>query len=466
MALSRRLVFFSCCFSPLLLFLFALFAAPTVTAEEPKTDAIVLEEDELTVNGAPDEANEDAKDESDDTGAQPTHKQSALININADKLPSASVQCFCLMGDDQLLAGCTGEAKEIRVFNAAGEYLKSIELPVAPEAINVAPDGTILVAGEGVLLRLSKAGEIVTQVESPHAAAIRDAKKLVREQTLDQHKQQAEMLPQMLESYDTAIKGLEEQITALKDQDNSEEQLKSLKEMVSTYESAKEQMKEQFGTAEELTEEKIEEMVQAAIQYKLKVASISADDDSVYVACGMPAGYGYAVWKLNPDFADGKEIVSGLSGCCGQMDVQANADGVFVAENSRKRVRRFDAEGKSICDWGKASEGVEGFGSCCNPMNLAFGTNGAVYTAEDTTGRIKRYSSDGKLLSVVGAADVVPGCKKVSIGVDSTGDRVYMLDITKNNVAVLTRILPDPKEPLADAVSPRSRGILSLFGIE
>ena len=65
-------------------------------------------------------------------------------------------------------------------------------------------------------------------------------------------------------------------------------------------------------------------------------------------------------------------------------------------------------------------------------MNLAFGADGVVYTAEDTTGRIKRYTPDGKLLSVVGAADVVPGCKKVSIGVDRTGDRVYMLDITRN----------------------------------
>ncbi|BBO32076.1 hypothetical protein PLANPX_1688 [Lacipirellula parvula] len=465
MALSRRFEVLSCCLS------LSLFLAQSATAEESKPVTVLIEADVVTIDGdasddAAEEAKEESKDDSDPTGEQPTHKQSALININADGLSQASVQCFCLMGDDQLLAGCTGNANEIRVFDAEGKFLKSIELPVAPEAINVAKDGTILVAGEGELIRLSKDGEIVTKAESPHAAAIREAKKQVREQTIEQHKQQADMLPQMLETYDTAIKALKDQIDGLKDQENADEQLATLEETIKSYESAKEQMKKEYGTAEELTEEKIEEMVQAAIQYKLKVASISSDGDAVYVACGMPAGYGYAVWKLNPDFAEGKEIVSGLSGCCGQMDVQANADGVFVAENSRKRVRRFDAEGKSICDWGKASEGVEGFGSCCNPMNLAFGTNGAVYTAEDTTGRIKRYSNDGKLLSVVGAADVVPGCKKVSIGVDSTGDRVYMLDITKNNVAVLTRVLPDPKEPLADAVSAKSGGILSLLGLE
>jgi hypothetical protein len=58
----------------------------------------------------------------------------------------------------------------------------------------------------------------------------------------------------------------------------------------------------------------------------------------------------------------------------------------------------------------------------------------------------------------VGAADVVPGCKKVSIGVDRTGDRVYMLDITKNNIAVLSRVAPDPTAPLADT-EPTAGGV-------
>ena len=429
-----------------------------------KAGTVVEEQAIAEVEAVGDEA--DADDDSN--SEEPTHKQSSLININADGLPQASVQCFCLLGDDRLLAGCTGTTNEIRVFDDKGTYVEAFELPVAPEAINVAPDGTILVAGDGELLRLSAKGKVLAKVESPHAAAIRDAKEEVRKQTIEQQKEQAKMLPQMLEAYDTAMKELAKQIADLEEQgEEGKEQLQASKEMMESYKQAKEQMKEQYGDeAKELTDEQIEEMVKAAIQYKLNVASISSDGEVVFVACGMPTGYGYAVWKLTPDFADGKEIVSGLSGCCGQMDVQANADGVFVAENSRKRVRRFDAEGESVCDWGKSSEGIDGFGSCCNPMNLAFGTNGSVYTAEDTTGRIKRYSNDGKLLSVVGAADVVPGCKKVSIGVDSTGDRVYMLDITRNNVAVLSRVHPDPKEPLANATSSSGNFLLKLIGLE
>jgi hypothetical protein len=315
-------------------------------------------------------------------------------------------------------------------------------------------------------LRLSADGDVITRVESPHAAAIRAAEPQIRQQTIEQHKQHAQMLPQMLEQYDQAIQGLEQQIKSLESQQGGQSQLEATKQMLDAYKSAKEQLAEQLGNQEagnELTEEQIAEMVKSAMEYKTKVASISSDGDAVFIATNMPVGYGYEVWRMTPEFTDGEVIVAELSGCCGQMDVQANQDGVFVAENSRKRVRRFDANGKSICDWGKSSEGIDGFGSCCNPMNLAFGADGAVYTAEDTTGRIKRYSADGKLLSVVGAADVVPGCKKVSIGVDATGDRVYMLDITRNNVAVLSRERPDPTGPIADTQSGGSK-LLRFFG--
>ena len=440
-------------------------------AVEADSDAIELTIDADADSAALAPAKVDAptaeKSDANSTGANPTHKQSSLIDINADDLPDATVTCFCLKGDDALLAGCQGPANEIRVFNADGKYSRSLQLPVTPEAINVAADGTILVAGDGKLLRLSADGEPLTDAEAPHADALRNSKKELREEVIEQHEQQKKMLPMMLQSYDQAISSLEDQ---LKNLDKDDAQRATLEETLKTYTDAKEQLKDQFGNQteeSELTEEKIAELIESSIKYKLTVASISATEDAVFLATRSPLGYGYDVWRMNKEFSGAEKIVTGLSGCCGQMDVQANDNGVFVAENSRKRVRRFDAEGKTICDWGKSSEGVDGFGSCCNPMNLAFGADGAVYTAEDTTGRIKRYSSDGQLLSVVGAADVVPGCKKVSIGVSAKGDRVYMLDITRNTVAVLSRVLPDPTEPIAEAEPSGSfgGGLLRLIGL-
>ena len=416
---------------------------------------------------------ESAATEDKGTGANPTHKQSALIDVNGDSRAESTVTCFCLATDDRLLVGCDADENEIRVFDADGNFLESIQLAVKPEAINVAPDGSILVAGDGKLLRLSAEGEEIAQVEAPHAAAMRESEKEIREQVIDEHKQQGNMVPQMLAAYDQAITGLEEQIEQLGDAEDAAEQRATAEQAIEMYRTAKEAMAKQHGDQEveeaaELTEEQITEMVAQAMSSKTAVASISATEEAVFIACRTTVGYGYDVWRTDVEFADAKKIVSGLSGCCGQMDVQACASGVFVAENSKHRVCRYDAEGELTTTWGqRADSGVEGFGSCCNPMNLAFGADGVVYTAEDTTGRIKRYTADGELLSVVGAADLVPGCKKVSIGVDSTGDRVFMLDITRNHIAVLSRVAPDPTGPISDADvegESSSGGLLRLLG--
>jgi len=176
-------------------------------------------------------------------------------------------------------------------------------------------------------------------------------------------------------------------------------------------------------------------------QAKLMASSISAAGGDVFLATRAEQGYGFEIWRLDEQFKNSKKIVSGLRGCCGQMDVQASENGVYVAENARHRVCHYDREGTLVNQWGgRARTGVVGFGGCCNPMNLAFGTQHDVYTAESTTGRIKRYSPDGQLLDLVGSVDIVPGCKKVSIAVSPDGGRVYMLDITRTHIVMMEAV--------------------------
>ena len=55
---------------------------------------------------------------------------------------------------------------------------------------------------------------------------------------------------------------------------------------------------------------------------------------------------------MDDKFESPTKIVKELSGCCGQMDVKASKDGIFVAENSQHRVCRFDRDGKAIAKWG------------------------------------------------------------------------------------------------------------------
>ena len=180
------------------------------------------------------------------------------------------------------------------------------------------------------------------------------------------------------------------------------------------------------------------QQLQQLVANQMKMVSISASKTDVFVACSSASGYGFDVWRTTHDFADGHKIGESLRGCCGQMDVQANDNGVYVAENTRHRVRCFSRDGAQLLEFGsRSSGGAAGFEGCCNPMNVAFGPQQTVYTAEAGSGRVMRFSPEGTFLGVVGAVDLVPGCKKVSIAASPTGDRVYMLDITRGHIVVM-----------------------------
>jgi sugar lactone lactonase YvrE len=171
-----------------------------------------------------------------------------------------------------------------------------------------------------------------------------------------------------------------------------------------------------------------------------QINAIAVSDKDVFIACPMSKGYGYAVWRTDRDFQNPQQVISGLSGCCGQMDIQAAKDQVFVAENSRHRVVRYDRDGKKLGSFGKTDrEGVgEGFSGCCNPMNLCFAADGALLAAE-SNGVVKRFTPEGEFEGLIGTAQVQEGCKNSAIGISSDGERVYYIDIQGSNILVLAR---------------------------
>jgi hypothetical protein len=364
-----------------------------------------------------------------------THAQVAIIRFNPPGARSVKLHTFCLDHDGNILAGCSTPQGEIRTLDPAGKLLKTWPVDIQPEAIGVAPDGAVYVAGNGKLLRLDQDGKVVLSEDSPHAAALRANPEALREQIVRQAKQMAEM-------YDRQIEMIENRMARINDKKEKdrtaqdEKQLANYTRMLKVYRDAKERQ----GAQAEPSEAEIAKRVQSLIDRKTRVSSISATADAVYIACQMSKGYGFEVWKMDRDFAAGESIVKSLRGCCGQMDVRARGTELFVAENSRHRVCRYDNSGKMIVSWGKSSrQGIEGFGSCCNPMNVCFGPDDRVYTAESTSGRIKCYRPDGTLVELVGKVKIVPGCKNVAIDATQDGSRVYMLDITRSHIVVMER---------------------------
>ncbi len=422
--------------------------------------------------------------------ATPTHRQTKIIKANQEGLSNTKLNCFAMTRDGRILAGCgtSKENGEIRVFDSNGDYVETWSTPCKVEAVNVrASDGMVFVAGNGLLAKLDNSGNLVAEAKSPHATVNKEQAAKMREavikqmtERVDMYRKQAAVYDQQIELIGGQIEKLETKLEEMSadhehgdhdedsehngndddEEDDSpesrqrkviEQQIVQLKRSQTSLERTQKlwnERIEQLGDAEP-SEEDIEQRLESQIARKMAVASISAVDDTVYLACSEAVGYGYCVWSIDDSFEAGEEIVGDLRGCCGQMDVQANEKGVYVAENARDRVVCFDHQGEEVTHWGhSAREGIRGFGSCCNPMNVAFGPEHTVYTAESGTGRIKQYSHDGELLQVVGAADLVPGCKKVSIGVSSDGNRVFMLDITRDHIVMMDAIPAAEREQM------------------
>lgn len=361
-------------------------------------------------------------------------------HVDSGKIEVPQINAFCLNQEGQILAACGTGPGEIKVLDTEGKVIRSWKIDVKPEAINVTPGGDVLVAGVGKLSRFSIEGKLLNSGESPHAKAMRDNAGKMRESAIARLKQGPRNYEATVTAYKQIIKQLEDKKEKGKITEQEERMLASLPKTLKIYEERLAQQKKQQTDKKEPSEKDIQNLVDSMMRSKMRVASISTDGKHTFIATSAVVGYGYDVWKMANDFTGGKNVVTGLRGCCGQMDVQCCESGIYVAENSRHRVVCFDKDGNEKLTWGKGDRtGIDGFTSCCNPMNVCFNVEGDVFTAESTTGRIKRFSKDGKFLAYVGDVKLVPGCKNVSIAVSPKSDRVYMLDITRGHIVVMTK---------------------------
>jgi hypothetical protein len=203
------------------------------------------------------------------------------------------------------------------------------------------------------------------------------------------------------------------------------------------------QVKQYQQILEQQENRSIDDIVREIKQRLQKINSIAVSDEDVFITTGIAKGYGFAVWRTDHDLKNPKQIVTNLSGCCGQMDVQCIGGEVFIAENTRHRVGRYDRDGKQLATFGSRERESAGacFGGCCNPMNVCLGPNGTVLTAE-SEGFVKSFSTDGTYVGLIGKAQVGGGCKNVSIASSPDGDRVYFYDLDKSRVVVMAREKP------------------------
>ncbi|MBA4187398.1 MAG: hypothetical protein C0467_05195 [Planctomycetaceae bacterium] len=370
-----------------------------------------------------------------------THKVVASVAVKGEK--GMTLQTLCLDTQGRVIglvappkpfgAPTKGATAEIHVFDADGKPVKNWKVAFHATAVNSGPDGTIYVAGDSKLARFDKDGKLVGEVvELPHlAAALKDQDGLKKkaEAQLKQEKDQ------MAAVYANARKQITEQLKAIEDKQPEDRtktevrQIEQFKNLLKNYEKIEGDLKNR--TIEQVLEQ---------MTGRMRIANgISVSEKDVFVASG-DVGYGYAVWRCGTDLKDAKQVLSGIGGCCGQMDIQCHGPDVLVAENTKHQFTRYDRDGKKMGSFGKRGLDTDPkcFGGCCNPMNIRANGVGDIYTAE-SEGIIKRFSPSGEYLETAGVVKLSGGCKNVAVAVSADAKKLYFCDLPGSKFHVLEK---------------------------
>lgn len=395
-----------------------------------------------------------------DTADQPwklagaTHQQSKAVKI--EKKGIQSLQTFCVTPQGDLVAVIgpprygvqngknAPTTSELQMFDGEGEPLRKWTVDFVAQAVTAAPDGTIIAAGSGQIARFSAEGTLIKQAELQHVKdALGDEKKLREgaEELLEEQRERVE------EFFKDQKEQLQTRIEKLKaDLEKAEEGSKTHKTKSRQLASAERSLK-QIGRQQEqmVGRQSVDDVIRDLTMRLRIVNSVTATNEDVFLACGVMNGYGYAVWRMTSNFDEPKQIVNGLSGCCGQMDIHCHGEELYVAENSRHRVVCYNREGKQVRTFGnRAGQSGGQFGGCCNPMNLCFDSDGSVLTAE-SEGIVRKFTEKGDALGPVGGCKISGGCKNVAIGVSPDGEKVYFCDLPGSRIIVMARN-PEPTE--------------------
>ena len=136
------------------------------------------------------------------------------------------------------------------------------------------------------------------------------------------------------------------------------------------------------------------------------------------------------------------------------FDLAVGGDGLLrVVNPGRHLIEAYTFEGDLEFSWGKASNAIEGFCGCCNPVNFAMLGDDSFITCEKGLTRVKLYDADGKFVGVVAGPEQLAEAEMSRIGqkaaegkraafdvaVDA-GGRVLVLDTIKNVVRAFNRI--------------------------
>ncbi|MCL2710147.1 MAG: hypothetical protein FWE95_04635 [Planctomycetaceae bacterium] len=399
-------------------------------------------------------------------GATPgTHQHKGTISL-AISDQHVEIRTFCVDKKGRLLVASGGTQfayqtspdgsygleqvetpSSIHVFSPDGKEEAVWKIEVTPEALAVGPDNTVYAAGMGKIVHLSETGVVLKTVDSLHLEHLPPLPEIPGEtadtETAEQKAAKQKRLAEMQTEQQEILKKYSEKYAELQkaqQQKDEDAVIKLSAEIETILETEYMPLMEE---RQALTTSPRQQAIAArnSLLQARSVKSIGVTDKHLFVCTPPARGYASEVWRLDKDFTNPKVIVRGLSGCCGQMNISAVGDKLVIPENGRFKVHVYDAEGNRLESWGDNEQGnaKTGWGSCCNPMNVAFDAAGNVLTSEASVGAIKRFTLDGTFIDQVAQSKIVPGCKHTPIGMSLDGSKAYILDITRRNIIVMEK---------------------------
>lgn len=394
----------------------------------------------ITLEGAAPDAPQAAPPES-------THQLLKAVKVSGER--GATLQTLaatpegnvvCLLGPSRYApvgqsASPLSPKSEVRLFDRDGKELRRWSVAFTGQSVAVGPGGEIFVAGDGRVAKFSADGKLDVETEVPHiqdllkdnAALEQQAREQIKS-TLESYEETIRNMKQQIETIEKSVKEKGAERNAANPNGDRRQELSLLKSQVQAYENALKSTKGQD----------LKDTIRSITSRMRIINGLSVTEKDVYVMCGETKGYGYSLWRMNSALTKSEKVLSRLSGCCGQMDVQVRGDQIVIAENTRHRVARYGLDGTLADSFGARNRESIGakFGGCCNPMNCRIMDNGDIYTAE-SEGVIKKFNSQGEFVALIGVVRLTGGCKNVAVAATPQGERVFFCDQPGSQFVIL-----------------------------
>jgi hypothetical protein len=100
---------------------------------------------------------------------------------------------------------------------------------------------------------------------------------------------------------------------------------------------------------------------------------------------------------------DAAKNIAGFAVPSPYFEVGVSRDWVWAVNPAHHRLEAYRFDGEPVATWGNFGNGIEGFCGCCNPIHFTHLADGRFVTSEKGMPRVKIYSAQGKLESVVAA---------------------------------------------------------------